>query len=521
MVLALMVAPAIHAQGPGQQSPGQYPPTYPPSTNPPSTYPPSTYPPSNYPQQSCPTDSQGNPQCPNQNPSQYPNQNPVGGRVPISLPIPGIKLPKRGSNDDKSGKASSSQGKVNLRAVDGTLRELGEKDLYLEASNKKLFRFRILEKTQFRNKDGESIRDSLLKPGDQLSAQVNEDDPETAVRVVLSAKGTPSQREAASRPFDHDSAKAALMADTHPAGTMEVARNVDGAATSNPTSDRPTLKRPDTDAPADAPAASPKPTPASAPAPAPELASNPTDARRTAPLPPRRALSGDDVIDAARDAAGQLTDSLPNFIVQQETTRNYSTTFPARWKVMDVVSAEVVSVGGQEEYRNIMVNGKPTNRPLEKSGSWSTGEFVSTLADILSPATDATFRKSADDQTAGRPVYVYNFTVQQENSNWRIVAPDGRAELPGYSGSIWIDKETKNVLRIEERTGPMPASFPFDKAESTIDYAFVRMDGKTYVLPVESATLTCERGTSNCTRNDIRFQNYRKFEAKSSITFDK
>jgi hypothetical protein len=67
----------------------------------------------------------------------------------------------------------------------------------------------------------------------------------------------------------------------------------------------------------------------------------------------------------------------------------------------------------------------------------------------------------------------------------------------------------------------MPASFTFDRAESTIDYDAVRIDGKSYLLPVESATLTCQRGTSNCTRNDIRFQSYHKFATASTITFDK
>ena len=76
-------------------------------------------------------------------------------------------------------------------------------------------------------------------------------------------------------------------------------------------------------------------------------------------------------------------------------------------------------------------------------------------------------------------------------------------------------------MRIEEETGPLPASFPFDKAETVVAYNFIRIDGKTYPLPVHSEVLTCQRGTSNCTKNEINFQNYRKFAADSSITFDK
>lgn len=86
---------------------------------------------------------------------------------------------------------------------------------------------------------------------------------------------------------------------------------------------------------------------------------------------------------------------------------------------------------------------------------------------------------------------------------------------------MWIDKATFNVLRIEEQTGPLPTSFPFDKAESVVEYGFMSIDGKSYPLPVHSEILTCQRGSSTCTKNEIRFQNYRKFGADSNITFDK
>ncbi len=77
------------------------------------------------------------------------------------------------------------------------------------------------------------------------------------------------------------------------------------------------------------------------------------------------------------------------------------------------------------------------------------------------------------------------------------------------------------MMRIEEKTGPMPKDFVFDKAESTLEYGFVRIDGKEYVLPVHSEVLTCQRGSSTCTKNEINFQNYRKFAADSTITFGK
>jgi hypothetical protein len=451
------------------------------------------------------------------------------------------KLPGRKPNDGSNTNANNVR--VALRAVDGTLRELGEKDLYLETDKHKILKFRMLAKTQFRDKEGENVRDSLVKPGDQLSVQVSADDPETALRVILDRAGTQAEKTAAARPFDHDSAKAPVEADTHSAGSMDVGAEVSRGSTgssktsdssaggesttasANPPADddsRPTLHRaPDADAPASqSQAAAPKPQ---APASEPQKATPPQQPEQKAsvqrPAPPPRTGPDDNIIDSAKNAADKLIDGIPNFTVQQNTTRYFSTAFPAQWRALDVVTSDVVVVDGKEDYRNIQVNGKPSSRAVEKSGAWSTGEFVTMLEDVLSPYTQATFRKSTDETLGGRPSYTYNFRVLQENSNWDIYAPDGSKATPAYTGTIWIDKETFNIMRIEEQTGPMPSSFPFDKAESMVEYSFVRIDNKSYTLPVHSEVLTCQRGSSTCTKNEINFQNYRKFAADSTITF--
>jgi hypothetical protein len=334
---------------------------------------------------------------------------------------------------------------------------------------------------------------------------VNGDDLETALRVILTRKGTEAERTAAARPFDHDSAKTPVEADTHSAGTMEVAAEQAGTSKANTKGDPEAT-------------ASVNPTVAQPPQPPPASEPQPKERPKIAPL---NGSPDDDIINAARDAADRLTEGLPNFLVQQITTRYYTTTFPAQWRTLDVVTAEVASVGGKEEYRSIMVNGKPSTRPIEKTGAWSTGEFQTTLDSLLNPYTQASFRQGKEDLLEGRPAYTYNFRVLQENSNWDIIAPDGSKATPSYSGTIWIDKETHNAMRIEEQSGPLPSGFAFDKAEDVVEYGFVRIDGKTYPLPVHSEVLTCQRGSSACTKNEIDFRNYRKFTADSSITFDK
>jgi hypothetical protein len=236
--------------------------------------------------------------------------------------------------------------------------------------------------------------------------------------------------------------------------------------------------------------------------------------------PPQR--PGDPVINGARDAAFEFTDTLPNYIVKQYTTRYQTDTAHGSrtsWQALDVVTADVVAENGKESYKNILVNGKPPRDAIEKTGSWSTGEFATVLQGILAPQTDADFHNKRSTTIVNRPAYRYDYSVEQPNSMWHVYA-SSESYIPGYTGSIWIDKENFRVLRIEMSAVNMPKSFALDAVESAVDYDYVMIGDKKHLLPVHSEALSCVRNTSDCTRNVIEFRNYKKFTADSSITFD-
>jgi hypothetical protein len=448
LLAAAVISPAQYP--PGQVPPGgQYPPgsQYPPNTYPPNTYPPNTYPPDRY-------------------PNNYPN------RLPGNIPVPEIRLPRRAEKD-------KNEVKMTLASVDGALRKLGEKDMVLQAGPRKLLRFRLLAKTQFRGKDGDPIRDSLLHPGDQLSVQVNSDDEETAVRVTLLKTGNASERAAAELPFDSAFVRAPKAEDLSKGKSVTVQQ-------------------------------SPETEPAAA------------TANETEPLAVKPLGSDEQTILEARTEAATFTATLPNYTVDQVTTRYFSPGWPARWQKLDEITADVAYVDGNEDYRNIAVNGARVNRPPENSGTWSTGEFATTLQDVLSLETNAKFkRRPGEDRIAARQAIVFDFTVTAGNSHWSLISPDGRRYDTAFEGAIWIDKDTRRVLRIEQRTTSLPLDFPLVRAESILTYGFVKIENKPYLLPTGSENLACSRGSGACTRNVIEFKNYKKFTAESKVTFGK
>jgi hypothetical protein len=140
------------------------------------------------------------------------------------------------------------------------------------------------------------------------------------------------------------------------------------------------------------------------------------------------------------------------------------------------------------------------------SGSSSSGEFASILEDLFDPYTAASFRKHGQESLRGRASYTYTYEVKRENSHWRIMT-GAQLYYPAYSGTVWVDRDTSRVLRIEMESRNMPVLFPFDKTEQ-------------FLMPTTAEVLSCETGSSHCLRNRIEFRNYRKFGAESDITFN-
>lgn len=260
----------------------------------------------------------------------------------------------------------------------------------------------------------------------------------------------------------------------------------------------------------------------------------------TAPAPPKRPAQGDeivsdsdgriasrnkavpavavsaDLVEAAAESAFSFTENLPNFICDQVTFRTVSETRVPDWRMRDRVESELVFFEGKEEYRNIRINGKALKKgsPVD-SGTWSMGEFGTILVDIYHPATAADFKYRGESMAAGRRAKVYDVSVTQPHSHWKVTFE--RSIFPAYSGAVWIDVETQRTLRIEMQAKQIPGDYKIDHLEMALDYGWVTISGQKYLLPVKSENVSCFRGSYNCSKNEIEFKNYRRFTAESQV----
>jgi hypothetical protein len=482
-------------------------------------------------------------QIPGQSTGQYPGQSRYPGVGGSSSPYPGRgRTTSNTTQQDDPARSTTVNGM--LRRVDAG------PSIVVESDDKRIVTFSLANATKYFKVSGANGKLSDLQPGDHLTVDATQDDNGYyhATRVTQVKRGTPEEQATASQPVDTSPVSPANTASTdssdddrprlhRPSNSSTNADPNTSTSANTPAAPDPQDPGPpvlrhgaarrtsDSDAPAQV--ADSRSPASSSPSPRPSIhadevngVTRPPEAPKVGATSSRR--TGDPVIDMAIEQAFSFTETLPNYVVKQFTTR-YETGAAhggqTSWSALDTVTADVVSENGKESYRNLLIDGKPPKEAVEKSGTWSTGEYSSVLLDILQPRTDADFHNKRTTTIVNRSAFRYDFSVEQENSHWGIHSGSD-SYRPEYTGSIWIDKENYRVLRIEMSARNIPKAFPLDTVESAIDYDYVMISGNKYLLPVHAEALSCERGTSGCGRNVIEFRNYRKFGADTSITFD-
>jgi hypothetical protein len=404
-------------------------------------------------------------------PGQYPG--PTGGGS--GLPFPWPRGGKKGGSDSKAPAEKVSR-------TTGKLSKIDEKSISMEAEDRRVLVFRRNSSTKF-YKESQEIKAAELKSGDQISVEATEDQEGYlyARNVYLQAAAETAKEQG---PEDEKTPATTLSPPPAP-------RDRDDPG--------PPMLRRGTPVKRQTPEAEPAGTPA-------QVAQAP-------------AQPADAYIEKARAAAESFSEKLPDYICKEFMTRYAGTSRPVNWRALDVVSMDIVYQDGRERYQNVAVNGKATHKEIDQiGGAWSTGEFATVLRDLFSPATAADFRFRRTSSAGGAEARVYDFEVSQANSHWHVEVAS-QSINPAYKGSVWIAPASGRVLRIEMQARQLPREFPMDTVESAVDYENVRIGSAQFLLPVHSENLSCQRGTSNCSRIVIDFRNYHKYSADSSVEF--
>ncbi len=237
------------------------------------------------------------------------------------------------------------------------------------------------------------------------------------------------------------------------------------------------------------------------------------------PIPPVEKMSA--AIHHARVLAATYASNLPNFLCNEKIERYEDLKGSGTLEKRDTLGLRLSYEDKEEHEKLIAFNGRPTTMPLEAvAGARSSGEFGSMMMLILDPVSKGKFSWSHWTLLRGRDTQVYSYRIAAADSHYRLMfalAFEHAETTPAMEGTIYLDGETSDIVRIVNHAADIDPAFPVRYALTRLDYAAQDVGGKAYLLPLRAETrLSTDRIH---TRNLMEFSGYRKFEGESTITF--
>jgi len=227
---------------------------------------------------------------------------------------------------------------------------------------------------------------------------------------------------------------------------------------------------------------------------------------------------------AARGAVQDLT-NLPDFICEEDVHRFEELGNTGRWREKDLLEIKLTFFDHRENYHLVAVDHRPARADLDAlRGAHSEGEFGSILFDIFREGSHTHFFWDHWTTLRKHPAHVFRFRILRGNSMYKITwgsspeASDAESTTVGEHGNIYVDRESGQILRVDQVADSIPEDFPVTAASTLLDYDFVSVGGRQFLLPLHAEVRVAARRVA--IRNEVTFRQYRKFNGESSITFD-
>ena len=242
------------------------------------------------------------------------------------------------------------------------------------------------------------------------------------------------------------------------------------------------------------------------------------------------ATEANDLLERTRNITLAAANAMPDFLVKQLIRRSVAYGNTTNWVPQDNLAIAVgYRANAGEEYKLLSVDGVPAADDVKATkdyskyvkGATSSGvEYISALADIFKPESKTEFRVVDTDVVRERRTLVYEYAIQRDLSQLSLsVGNLSNGTIVGSRGRVWIDRELDRVIRFEQIATEIPAGFPITAASTVIDYDWVTIGERKYLLPIHSEILmtSTQVGTLLQSRNDIRYRSYQKFGAELKV----
>ncbi len=224
----------------------------------------------------------------------------------------------------------------------------------------------------------------------------------------------------------------------------------------------------------------------------------------------------DALIPRLRNSALRYRGQLPNFVVDQKTSRREDTSGSGKkWKQKDGYEEEVTFSGNSPRptFRLLSVNGKPATAQTQRpAGGIDPGMLAQAIVPtwIFGPRSEMALAWQRWETHGDDRMMVLSFKVPQVVELQR----GNHVAKIGFHGTLWVNEADLSLARIE-CTADLPHDDDIDYWAWKIDYATVNIGDKDLLVPMQ--LLLESRNGRQWYENTETFSNYRRFTATSNV----
>jgi hypothetical protein len=184
---------------------------------------------------------------------------------------------------------------------------------------------------------------------------------------------------------------------------------------------------------------------------------------------------------------------------------------------MDTVQLEIVYADRREWYGSPGAHSLNVENPVAFIGSGMIGNGAFAIG-LNNMVEGGIFTYRGEEPVSGRKAVRYDFRIPSLTKPLEITMYGGRGTV-GEEGSVWVDPESLDPIRVESHAIEIPPYLPLLEATLNVDYARTRIADADALLAQEAdSRMVDDRGIESYNR--IEFTHCHSYSTSSAITFD-
>ena len=231
---------------------------------------------------------------------------------------------------------------------------------------------------------------------------------------------------------------------------------------------------------------------------------------------PENAQSGEELFQRVKARAAEHLGKLPNYTCHATIDRMRRVR--SDFRPLDTVELEVAFVGRQELFAR-SGESKFGEQPIEAivSGGTIGNRIMGSHVDLILNHDLAEFKFAGEGKKDGHKTLRYDLHVPIEKSGF-LVRHNGAVGVAGYEGSVWVDAETLDLVRVDLKVNKIPAHLGVRLIEQSMHYKNLTIGNSEFALP-EKSDLAATDDMGNYSFNQVKLNNCHEFSADSVVKY--